>query len=50
MVLGSVLNKDVAAVALKKNGGYKVTGFVENKPAPKKPRSNVVTVGVSGMT
>ena len=50
MVLGSALNKDVAAVALKKNGGYGVTGFVENKPAPKKSGPSVVTVGVSGMT
>jgi copper ion binding protein len=50
MVLGSVLNKDVAAAALKKNGEYGITGFVENKPVPKKSGPNVVTVGVSGMT
>ena len=47
---GSVLNQDVAAAALKKTERYGITGFVENKPAPEKPKSNIVTVGISGMT
>jgi hypothetical protein len=47
MVLGSVLKKDVVAAALKKNGGYGVTGFIEMKPPSK---SRVVTLGISGMT
>jgi len=47
MKLGSVLIKDTAASALKKNGGYGITLFVENKPEPK---PNVVTVGILGMT
>jgi copper chaperone CopZ len=50
LIPGAVLDRDVAAAALNKNGGYGITGFVENKPAPKKSGSGVVTVGVSGMT
>jgi hypothetical protein len=45
MKIGSDLKKDIVAAALKKNGGYGVTGFIE-----KKPTSNVVVLGISGMT
>ena len=44
---GAVLDQGVAAAALKKSGGYGITGFKENKP---KPKSKSVTVGISGMT
>ena len=50
MKLGSVLKEDVVATALKKNGGYKVVGFTEKRPPPEKPKTNVVIVGISGMT
>ena len=50
MKLGSILKKEVVAAALKKTERYGITQFLENKPAPKKPKVNVVTVGVSGMT
>ena len=47
---GVVLKNDIVAAALKKNGGFKVTGILEKKPVAKKAESNLVKVGLSGMT
>lgn len=50
MKLGSELEKNEVAAALKRSGRYGVTGFMENKPPVKKPASSVVILGISGMT
>jgi len=44
------LSRDVVAKAMKKSGRYGVTGFKQNAPPLKKPKSNRVTIGLSGMT
>jgi hypothetical protein len=47
---GLILKKEVVEAAMKKSGRYGVTGFKEKNPPPKKPKSAVFTVGISGMT
>lgn len=45
MKAGASLKKETAAAVLKRNGGYGITGFKEQKPKP-----NTVAISVSGMT